>query len=233
MTAMVEAIPTQTPYPTSTALLTHTPAPTYTAVPPYPTYTPASPATPYPTYTPAATAEPYPTLVPLPTHTPPPTATPYPPLEPLPTYTPQPAPTPRTIIKQDDWRMDNIGELYALGDGDRGTWILNLGCSAGEAPGAFIWHAAYNIFSSAGSDNHSLLFSFDGDVKEQVWTYFPPDESASDIYSARWPDVFIDLLMDSSEVTLSIPTSGEPYVVTFSVAGLNQHISAPADVCGS
>ena len=55
VTAMVEDIPTQTPYPTSTASPTHTPAPTHTSVPPYPTYTPASPATPYPTYTPAQT----------------------------------------------------------------------------------------------------------------------------------------------------------------------------------
>ena len=58
VTAMVQDIPTQTPYPTYTALPTYTPAPTATL---YPTYTPAPTAEPYPTYTPAPTATPEPT----------------------------------------------------------------------------------------------------------------------------------------------------------------------------
>ena len=67
VTAMVENVPTQTPYPTLPALPTYTPAPTATL---YPTYTPAPTAEPYPTYTPAPTAEPYPTYTPAPTATP-------------------------------------------------------------------------------------------------------------------------------------------------------------------
>ena len=234
VTAMVEAIPTQTPYPTSTASPTYTPAPTYTAVPPYPTYTPASPATPYPTYTPAPTAEPYPTLAPLPTHTPVPTATPYPTPEPLPTYTPQPAPTPRTIIRKDDWKTDGLGGSVALGTGpDRGTWMLILSCASDGTPGVFLGHSIYNIFSSGDAGDETLLFESDGDVRELTWTYSPQDEDRNDLYSAVWPDVVVDLLMESSEVVLTIPTARAPYIITFPVAGLDQHISAPADVCGS
>ena len=61
VTAMVKDIPTQTPYPTLTALSTYAPAPTYTR---------AAPATPYPTYTPAPAATPYPTYTPAPATTP-------------------------------------------------------------------------------------------------------------------------------------------------------------------
>ena len=104
VTAVVEDIPTQTPYPTSTTSPTYTPAPTYTAVPPYPTYTPASPATPYPTYTPAATAEPYPTHTPYPTATPYPTYTPAPTATPEPTLTPTPHPTVTPVPTAPTWQ---------------------------------------------------------------------------------------------------------------------------------
>ena len=46
-----------------------------------------------------------------------------------------------------------------------------------------------------------------------------------------WPYVFIDLLMESSEVVLTIPTAGRSYVIAFPVAGLDRHISAPDDLC--
>ncbi len=59
--ATVEALPSQTPYPTLT------PEPTYT---PYPTQEPLPTHTPYPTFTPLPTHSPYPTYTPMPTITP-------------------------------------------------------------------------------------------------------------------------------------------------------------------
>ena len=166
------------------------------------------------------------------------TPTPYPTPTALPTHTP--APTPTAVIRQDNWRTDGLGDRVALGTGpDSGTWILNLSCTTEGAPGAFLWHSAYAIFSATSPNDDelsvefddALLVEFDGDAREQTWSYIPPGEDHNDYYSALWPDLFINLLMESSEVVFTVPTEGRPYVITFPVAGLDQHISAPGDLC--
>ena len=232
VTAMVEDLPTQTPYPTLVALPTHTPypalepLPTYTPVPPaspYPTYTPIPPATPYPTYTPAPTAEPYPT------YTPAPAATPYPTLKPLPTHTPQPAPAARTIVKQDNWKVDGFGAHSVLGTTeDRGTWLLVLGC-VDEEPNAWIWRTVNNIFTSTEPSDEVILADYDGDSLEQTWTHIPDD--GGDFLVAIWPGPAIERMLEHERVIYTIPTAGEPYIVTFEIAGLDQHIGKPSDLC--
>ena len=242
VTAMVEDIPTQAPYPTSTASPTYTPIPTYTAIPPatpYPTYTPIPPATPYPTHTPAPTAQPYPTHTPAPTYTPAPTATPYPTLAALPTYTPYPTytpsptltPTVRTVVKHNNWKIDGRGNHTALGTGETrgGTWLLVLNCVGDEEPIAWIWRAVGNIFTSADYGDDSLLADHDGDSREQTWTYVRSDDG--DFYKAKWAEPTIEQILKSQQVTYTIPTSGEPYVVAFDIAGLDQHIGEPDDLC--
>ena len=175
VTAMVEAIPTQTPYPTSTASPTYTPVPTYTAVPPYPTYTQASPATPYPTYTPAPTAEPYPTYTPAPTHTPAPTATPYPTPEPLPTAMPSPTPPAPTWRGSGHWYRDTDYEMVldavyrdiapwveydvgmaTLDAGPESRWadlLLTLGC-VNDTPIGYLF--PYTFVVPTGMDTYTV-----------------------------------------------------------------------------
>ena len=231
VTAMVEALPTQPPPPTSAPLPTYTPAPPATA---YPTYTPAPSATPYPTHTPLPSATPYPTPEPLPTLQPLPTYTPQPTLEALPTYTPQPRPAPvvRTVVERDNWKVDDLGAYMVLGSSpDRGTWLLAAVCFDDGDLAVWLWHALGRIFSSSTSGDESLLAEFDGDSQEQTWHYYAADEDGDDYFSANWPRNIIAKLIDSKKVVFTVPTAEEPYVVTFDIAGLDRHIKKPEDLC--
>ena len=71
------------------------------------------------------------------------------------------------------------------------------------------------MMNSRSSFDDALLVEFDGDAREQTWSYIPPGEDHNDYYSALWPDLFINLLMESSEVVFTVPTEGRPYVITF------------------
>ena len=228
VTAMVQSFPTQTPYPTPSVLPTHTPAPTYTPLPsatPYPTYAPA------PTYTPLPTVTPYPTYTPVPTAIPYPTYTPLPTPEPLPTYTPQPAPTPHTIVEQDNWKVDGQGFHATLGRSEDGTWVLAANCTS-DGPVLWLWIAFGNIYSQpAESSDEVLLADFDGDMREQTWTYLSATDEYSDFFVAKWPEAVISRLLEADQVIYTIATSGEPYIITFDVAGLDQHIHVPDDLC--
>lgn len=220
VTAMVEALPTKAPPSTLAAL---------------PTYTPPPPATPYPTPEPLPTYTPQPTLESLPTHTPYPTPEPQPTLVPLPTYTPQPAPAPvvRTVVERDNWMPDSLGYYTVIGNSPRrGAWLLSVTCFEDGDLGVWLWHALGRVFGSGASGDQSLLADFDGDSQEQTWVYIAADEDDDDFFSANWPRNVIEKLLESEKAVFTIPTSGQSYVVTFDVAGLDQHIKKPENLCG-
>ena len=246
--ATIAAMPTPVPTPTSTPAPTATPQPTYT---PYPT------ATPYPTPQPLPTHTPYPTPQPLPTHTPYPTATAYPTATPLPTHTPYPTatsyptatpyPTPRpvirtqTVVETDNWKEiestdeTNIGTYATIGkSGFSEFWILQISCNTDET---FVWlnDVQGNMFSNSwGLDSYteSLLVTIDDRTEEQSWYYFPPEGSRTDLYSARWAHNLLRNLLDAEKLEINIPTSGNDYIISFDVDGLDRHISSASD-CGS
>ena len=224
--ARIQELATPTPYPT------YTPEPTGT---PYPTYTPEPTGTPYPTYTPVPTATPYPTLGPLPTHTPAPTYTPVPIATPYPTYTPQPTPEPRveTILESDDWTAHPAGEYTAVGTDPSydSTWVMAVFCSV-EGPAVILEKLYVHPFAEVGEvDNLAFLVSFDGQASEQTWTYFPPDAETIGFFSAVWADNVIQRLLMSRQVTVTIPTSEDSYIISFQVEGLDRHMSSPGDLC--
>ena len=95
-----------------------------------------------------------------------------------------------------------------------------------------MWTVWGNIYLQTNeSYEEVLLADFDGDMREQTWTYYMPEDGDNDYFYARWPESIIRRLLEADQVTYTVPTSGEPYIVTFDVAGLDQHINAPNDLC--
>ena len=223
--------PTYTPYPSPEQLPTHTPYPTLV---PLPTFAPLPTLVPLPTHTPQATLEPLPTHTPQSTLEALPTYTPYPTPEPQPTYTPVPTLTPvvRTVVQRDNWKVDDADNHMVLGNSPtRGAWLLSATCFDDGDLAVWLWHALGRIFGSGTSGDQSLLADFDGDSQEQTWFYIAADEDDDDFFSANWPRNVIEKLLESEKVVYTIPTSGQSYVVTFDVAGLDRHIKTPEDLC--
>ena len=85
---------------------------------------------------------------------------------------------------------------------------------------------------SNDSDTESLLVTIDGRTEEQSWYYFPPEGTLSDFYSARWGHNLLSNILGTKKLEITIPTSGDDYVISFDVEGLDRYISSASD-CGS
>ena len=90
-----------------------------------------------------------------------------------------------------------------------------------------------NVFDEGDEGDEgvqTLLVEIDNDPEEQNWWYFPPDVPYSDYFSYyRTPDLIGELLQ-ATTVTFTIDTTAEPFVFTFNVAGLEQHIQGAEDL---
>ena len=165
---------------------------------------------------------------------------------PQPTYTPYPTPEPviETVVRDNYWISQPTydgGHRYVTVNTDEeqpvaGPWALWLECGAAGEPGAFMNNLQGNMFDEGEQGEEGvqiLLVEIDNDLEEPNWWYFPPDVPYSDYFSYyRTPDLIGELLQ-ATTVTFTIETSAEPFVFTFTVAGLEQHIQGAEDLCGS
>ena len=88
------------------------------------------------------------------------------------------------------------------------------------------------IFVDGAQSEDTLLVSVDGSTGEHTWFYFPPDDIFfKDFYSAGWGENLVSRLLEAETVVITVPTGDNDYVITFDVAGLDQHIDVPQDLC--
>lgn len=135
-----------------------------------------------------------------------------------------------------DWTVslfDGEPTYYLLSKEQTGSaWWLMLGCStSSENPLLFMGRVWGVIYDRETDGDESVLVNIDGISSEQQWYYSPRTDFISDVLGSRQPGLLIEKLIEANEVTFTIPSTGDGRVITFSVSGLDQHISAPSDVC--
>ena len=114
-----------------------------------------------------------------------------------------------------------------------GPFWLTLSCNAQGNRWVFMGATLGIIYSE--TEDHALwvLAHIDGVLSEQPWYYRAPTDIHSDYMNHGQPADLIEQLLTADEAVFTIPTSGDPYVVSFSVSGLDQHIEEPSELCNS
>ena len=111
-------------------------------------------------------------------------------------------------------------------------WLLSVECSAEGSPAVFLTTAWDVIYAEEEDHDVSVDARIDGVLSEQTWSYKAPEGTLNDYMNHEQPTTFIEQLLTADEIEFTIPPSDDPYVVSFWVPGLDQHIEDASDVCG-
>ena len=74
----------------------------------------------------------------------------------------------RTVVKQDNWKVDGVGNHTTVGYSDKsGSWLLRLNCDD-DGLVAWLWITFGNVSTSGDFRDQVFLADFDGDSREQT-----------------------------------------------------------------
>lgn len=118
-----------------------------------------------------------------------------------------------------------------------GPWYLSLECVNQDRGhiGVFMGTIWKDIYPNTEDTRITATVEIDGEVSEQTWWHVVSDDLNDYLsYAQPAPDQspLIEQLLTADSVIFDLPPPpDDPYVIQFSVSGLDQHIKSPSELC--
>lgn len=147
--------------------------------------------------------------------------------------------TPCFADDSSEWTVSNIDDkktVYTVVSQEHSNsglspWWLSAECSASGRPAVFMGKVWAEIFTNVDNQELDILVDIDGVRSEQTWDYYERSGINSDYLSLFGTLTEKEQLLMANEVTYTIPANPNDFIVSFAVAGLDQHLESLSAVC--
>ena len=110
-------------------------------------------------------------------------------------------------------------------------WVLSVECIS-DRPHIYLYSALDVVFrEETEAVQIDVILDSDEEVRESAWTFFAAKEGISEYFSADLPQAVFAVIEETTELTIEISTTLDPYVIRFNVAGLSGQIDSLSDIC--